>query len=68
VKRRPPLPQVPPSVQPDLRAYLTAQRDVLEVAVFGVGGSTRRSVTFDDLIALGLITPAQAEARAKVQA
>ena len=66
--KRMPLPEVPASVQPQLRNFLSALRDNVEVAMTGLASSTRRSVTFDDLVALGLITPAQAEARAKVQA
>jgi len=65
--KRLPLPPVPASVQPDMRVFLAAMRDNIEILMTGLGSSKRRSVTFDDLVALGLITPAQAEARAKEQ-
>lgn len=66
--KRMPMPAVPASVQPELRTFLSALRDNVEVSMTGLASSTRRAVTFDDLVALGLITKPQAEARAKVQA
>ena len=63
--KRLPFPSVPASVSPELRLILSAVRDSIEQ--FASGGM-RRAVTFDDLVALGLVSQADAEARAKVRA
>lgn len=63
--KRLPFPVVPASVAPDMRLILNAVRDHIEQ--FTAGGM-RRAVTFDDLVALGLVSQADAEARARVRA
>ena len=65
--RRNPFPPAPNDVSPQLRAYLNAVRDYVEIMAGGLSESRRRAVTFEDLVSMGVVTSAEAEARAKVK-
>lgn len=65
--RRNPFPPAPNDVSPQLRAYLNAVRDYVEMMAGGLSESRRRSVTFEDLVSMGIITSAEAEDRSKVR-
>jgi len=65
--RRLPFPPPPANLTPELRAYLNAVRDYIEVLTTGVAVPTRRAVTFEDLVDMGVINQAMANDQAAVK-
>ena len=65
--KRQPFPAVPMEASPQMRAFLNAIRDYVEVMAGGLADSRRRSVSFDDLVDMGVITHAEAAEQSKVK-
>jgi hypothetical protein len=63
----PAIPEVPHTQDGVTRLFLRAVRDALALLVGQSSTKTDRAVTFNDLVALGMVTQAEAETQARVQ-